>query len=127
MTVAPNSDSSQRAAMERDTLRLLCSVLIKPGTRMEICRLLHSTVFLDGLRSTVFEEICALGALPSRQLRELLPARVTNRGFPDFDLDELLAPKVATEQQIEKLFESALQLLKLGPDPEPTLDSENDA
>jgi hypothetical protein len=123
MNATTNPESTQRAAMERDTLRLLCSVLIKPGTRMEICKLLQPGVFLDGLRSTVFEEICALGDLPSRKLRELLPARVNKRGFPDFDLDQLLAPKLASEQEIEKLFESALQLLKLGPDNEPVFDS----
>lgn len=113
--------------MERDTLRLLCSVLIKPGTRMEICKLLQPNVFGDGLRSTVFEEICALGPLPSRKLRALLPERVTNRGFPDFDLEELLAPKLASEQEIEKLFESALRLLKIGPDEDPTFKTRTDA
>ena len=127
MSTTPNFESKQRATMERNTLRLLCSVLIKPGTRMEICKLLQPNVFVDGLRSTVFEEICALGPLPSRKLRELLPSRVTDRGFPDFDLDELLAPKLASEQEIEKLFESALQLLKMGPDEDLTLDSPTDA
>jgi hypothetical protein len=128
MSSAPFSESAQHAAMERDTLRLLCSVLIKPGTRVEICRLLHPGVFLDGLRRTVFEEILALGAIQSNRLRELLPARVTNRGFPEFDLDELLQPKLATEAEIEKLFESALQLLKVGrPADAPLFDLENDA
>jgi hypothetical protein len=92
-------------------LRLLCSVLIKPGTRLEICRLLEPNVFQDPLLCVVFEEIHALGGIESRRLRQLLPARVTNRGFPDFDLHELLAPHQATEADIDKLFESVLQLL----------------
>jgi hypothetical protein len=128
MSSAPFSESAQRATMERDTLRLLCSVLIKPGTRVEIGRLLHPGVFLDGLRRTVFEEILALGAIQSNRLRELLPARVTNRGFPEFDLDDLLKPKLATEADIEKLFQNALQLLKIGgPADTPLFDLENDA
>jgi hypothetical protein len=49
----------------------------------------------------------------SRRLRELLPARVTNRGFPDFDLKQLLAPHEVSEKEIDHLFESALQLLDL--------------
>jgi hypothetical protein len=69
--------------LERDTLRLLCSVLIKSGTRLEICRLLDPAVFQDPLRRVVFEEIRALGAIESRRLREILPSKVTNRGFPD--------------------------------------------
>jgi hypothetical protein len=100
-----------RVPSERNTLRLLCSVLIKPGTRLEICRLLDPGVFQDPVRRVVFEEIWALGAIDSRRLRELLPARVTNRGFPDFDLHELLAPHQVTEAEIDKLFEGVLQLL----------------
>src|SRR6266404_671450 len=61
----------------------------------------------------VFEEIRDLGSIESRHLRELLPARVTNRGFRDFDLNELLAPREVSEKEIDQLFESALQLLDL--------------
>src|SRR5207253_2583030 len=72
--------------LERNTLRFLCSVLIKSGTRVEICKLLDPRVFEDPLQRVVFEEIRELGSIDSRRLRELLPARVANRGFPDFDL-----------------------------------------
>ena len=99
--------------LERNTLRLLCSVLIKSGTRVEICKLLDPAIFGDPLQRVVFEEIRELGSIDSRNLRELLPARVTNRGFPDFDLKELLAPYEVSEKEIDQLFESALQLLDL--------------
>jgi hypothetical protein len=113
------SKSRDKVQLERDTLRLLCSVLIKSGTRQEICRLLDPAAFQDPLQRAVFEEIRELGAIESRRLRQLLPARVKNRGFPEFDLHEFLAPDQATEQDIEKLFESALRLLDLGhPDEE---------
>lgn len=105
--------------MERNTLRLLCSVLVKPGTRLEICRLLRPYNFLDALRRSVFEEIQAAGAVESRHLRAMLPARVKSRGFPDFDLDKLLAPKLATEAEIEQLFESTLLLMKLSGSDDP--------
>src|SRR6267378_7163579 len=94
---AHNRDSDGRLHMERNTLRLLCSVLLKPGTRLEICRLLDPCVFHDPLRRAVFEEIRALGAVESRRLRELLPARVANRGFPDFNLHDFLAPHEVSE------------------------------
>ena len=107
-----NTDTQNgRFDLEKNTLRLLCSVLIKSGTRVEICKLLDPAVFQDPLRRTVFEEIRLLGSVDSRRLRELLPARVTNRGFPDFDLHELLAPHQVSENEIDQLFESALQLL----------------
>jgi hypothetical protein len=108
-----SSDAASRPVLERNTLRFLCSVLIKGGTRGEICRLLDPGVFQDSLRRVVFEEIRQLGSIDSRRLRELLPARVTNRGFPDFDLQSFLAPHEVSEKDIDQLFESALQLLDL--------------
>jgi hypothetical protein len=108
---AHGHESYGRTQLERNTLRLLCSVLLKPGTRLEICRLLDPAVFHDPLRRVIFEEVRALGAVESRRLRELLPARVTNRGFPEFDLHEFLAPHEANEAEIDKLFEGALHLL----------------
>ena len=115
--VSPQS----REQMERNTLRLLCSVLVKPGTRFEICRLIQPQDFQDPLRRTVFEEIQGAGFIPSKQLRACLPARVKSRGFPEFDLDRLLAPKLASEEEIERLFESTLYLLKLGGSDDPML------
>ncbi len=109
--------------LQKNTLRFLCSVLIKSGTRSEICKLLDPIVFDDPLHRVVFEEIRELGSIDSRRLRELLPARVTIRGFPDFDLNELLAPREVTEKEIDQLFESALQLLDLShPDQERLVD-----
>ena len=106
-------EPASRSVLERNTLRFLCSVLIKGGTRGEICRLLDPGVFQDPLRRVVFEEIRELGFIDSRRLRELLPSRVTNRGFPDFDLQAFLASHEVTEKEIDQLFESALQLLDL--------------
>ena len=110
---------NNQSLLERNTLRFLCSVLIKGGTRAEICKLLEPSVFQDPLRRVVFEEIRSLGSIESRRLRELLPARVTTRGFPDFDLHALLAPHEVSEAEIDQLFESALELLDLSqPDDE---------
>ena len=112
-------EPSSRTLLETNTLRFLCSVLIKAGTRGEICRLLDPSVFQDPLRRVVFEEIRQLGSIDSRRLRELLPARVTTRGFPDFDLHAFLAPYEVNEKEIDQLFESALRLLDLShPDQE---------
>jgi hypothetical protein len=114
MKTKPISKTPNREQMERNTLRLLCSVLVKPGTRLEICRLLHAEDFLDPVRRTVFEEVQAAGVVSSKRLRASLPARMINRGFLDFNLEKLLAPRLATEAEIEQLFESTLRLLKLG-------------
>jgi hypothetical protein len=105
--------TNERHTLGRNTLRLLCSVLIKPGTRVEFCEVIDPSVFLDALQSVVFEEVKAMGAVESKRLRELLPAKITLRGFPEFDLHEFLAPSEVSEQEIEKLFESAFRLVDL--------------
>ena len=99
--------------LERKTLRLLCSVLLKPVTRVELVGLLDAELFTEALNRTVFEEIAETGAVSSKKLRELLPARITNRGFPDFDLKEFLAPEMASEAEIEKLYESVLKMIQM--------------
>jgi hypothetical protein len=121
MKTKPIPKTPNREQMERNTLRLLCSVLVKPGTRLEICRLLHANNFLDPVRRAVFEEIQAAGVVSSKLLRASLGARVISRGFLDFNLDKLLAPKLASEVEIEQLFESTLHLLKLDGADEPNL------
>ena len=117
--MAPEPDN--QPLLETNTLRFLCSVLIKGGTRAEICKSLPPGAFQDPLRRVIFEEIRRLGPIDSRHLRELLPARVTNRGFPDFDLKTFLAPHEVTEEEIDQLFESALQLLDMSNPDEETL------
>jgi len=99
--------------LERKTLRLLCSVLLKPVTRVELAGLLDAELFTEALNRTVFEEIAGIGAVSSRELRELLPGRITNRGFPDFDLKEFLAPEMASEAEIEKMYESVLKMIQM--------------
>src|SRR5208283_943704 len=99
--------------LERKTLRLLCSVLLKPVTRVELVGLLGADLFTEAVNRTVFEEIALIGPASSARLREMLPARVTNRGFADFDLKEFLAPEMASEAEIEKLFESVLKMIEM--------------
>jgi hypothetical protein len=98
-----------RERSERDALRLLCSDLILPDTRAQLAGLLNERAFGNDLNRVVYEEIVGIGAISARRLRELLPGRVTLRGFPDFDLNELLG-RNGTDDDVDKLFESLLKL-----------------
>jgi hypothetical protein len=97
---------------ERQALRLLCSNLIRAATRVELCNLLDSSLFQDTLHRVAFEEIRAAGAVTPKRLREELPGRITNRGFPDFELLEFLGKDLASEGEIEQLFMSVLRLIQ---------------
>jgi hypothetical protein len=102
----------EEAWRERQALRLLCSNLIRPATRVELCGLLDPSLFEDSLHRVVFEEIALLAALPAARLREELPGRIASRGFPDFELMAFLGKETATEQEIEELFMSVLRLIQ---------------
>jgi hypothetical protein len=108
-----NNARDEELRQERQALRLLCSNLIRPQTRVELCNLLDPSLFQDTLHRVAFEEIRAAGAIPAARLREALPGRITNRGFPDFELLEFLGKEMASEQEIEELFMSALRLIQL--------------
>jgi|SRR5271166_708251 len=99
--------------LERDTLRFLCSILIQPKTRVELLGLLDESQFTDPIHRVLFEEIRATGPVPSRVLREVLPARIVNRGFPDFDLKDFLGPSSASESEVEELYISVLEMIEL--------------
>jgi hypothetical protein len=105
-----------REQFERDALRLLCSELIQPVTRVQLTGLVKDSAFRTELNRVVYEEIAAVGAVPTRRLRELLPGRVTLRGFPDFDLREFLGRDGAKDDDIDRWFESLLELTEGPPE-----------
>ena len=109
LMAAPDTEKILR--QERQALRLLCSNLVRPSTRIELCKLLEPALFQDVLHRVAFEAIQTAGAIPAAQLRAALPARITNRGFPDFELSEFLGQDTASESEIEELFQSVLGLI----------------
>lgn len=104
-----NSNKATREQFERDAMRLLCSELIEPDARERLAGLLKTYRFSDSLNDAVYESILSVGPVTARRLRELLPGRVTNLGFPDFELKEYLGQSGATDD-IDKLFEHLLDL-----------------
>jgi len=113
--ISGNNDS--REYLENDALRLLCSDLIPAATRVRLSGQLSNYRFCRDLARVVYEEITALGETPARRLRELLPARMTNRGFPDFELNQFLGRRKGMDDEIDKWFESLLELIEEHPTP----------
>ena len=103
------SPRAARERFERDAMRLLCSDLIAAETRERLAGLLKNYVFSKDLNHAVYESIVGVGRVNARRLRELLPGRVTNLGFPDFELKDYLGRNGETDD-IDKLFEHLLEL-----------------
>ena len=93
--------------MERDTLRLLCSVLLKPATRVELCRLLEPDTFYEPLQRVIFEEIRALGAVDAKQLLQLLPGAHHESRVSRFRLEDLLTPSWSANRTSRSCSRSA--------------------
>jgi hypothetical protein len=115
MMAMTQSSRAAREQFERDAIRLLCSDLVEPLYREQLASILKNYVFVDDLNDAVYEAIVGAGAVPARRLRELLPGRVTNLGFPDFELKEYLGQNGSTDD-IDKLFEHLLELTDDYPD-----------
>ena len=94
-------------------MRLLLSDLIQPATRVELLGLMDEELFVNDLHRVVFEEMRKMGQSTAREMRGLLPARITNRGFPDFDWNEFLGSKLASEKEIEELYASVLRMIEV--------------
>ena len=110
MMATIKSHRPTREQFEQDAVPMLCSDLIEPDNREKLAGLLKNYAFADQLNEAVYEAILGVGKVPARRLRELLPGRVTNLGFPDFELKEYLGQSGATDD-IDTLFEHLLELM----------------
>ncbi len=109
----PTPPSRERLDLEQKVLRLLCQTGIDPTSRYGISLALQPVHFRDPLNRTVYEEIRALGSVPHDRFRELLTARVNNRGVPDCDFEVLFAPETVHQGQLEDLARSVAVLKSL--------------
>jgi hypothetical protein len=97
---------------EWEFLRALCELDLPATVRREFCSRLPKGKLAGIEYRVIFEEICAvtIGAhlATASDLREQLPGRVTARGFPDLDFENLLGhQKVSPEEaatRVEKCF-----------------------
>lgn len=100
--------------LERQVLRALCQGG-REGLLQESARsLLSAYRWSDPVHEALFEIVMSFPAASAAALREQLPARLTRRGFPDFDLERLFAltpPSAAqAEQGMRRLRENPANL-----------------
>jgi hypothetical protein len=83
------SDRGRMIEIERRVLRILCQSVGEALVRERARELLANYRWSDGAHQAVFEITMCFPSTSCQALREQLPARLTRRGFPDFDLDAL--------------------------------------
>jgi hypothetical protein len=84
----------QRHDREWQFLRLLCAANLPETLREELCAKTSAESFTEVLNRVAFEEISGVTTRAAhgstKALREHLRSRLTARGFPDVDFEDLL-------------------------------------
>lgn len=113
------SASFARSHAEWELLRGLCSASLPAPARLRLSLALQGELFHSLEHRLAFAEIRALAqrapAASPAQFRELLPARITARGFPDFPFDSLFNPETVPAAELEPRLEALAKELAANP------------
>ena len=104
-TSQSNIETTSEAALpdlERRVLRILCSG--KEEAHELARRGLAGYRWRDPTHEAIFEAIMSFPSASSQTLREQLPARLTRRGFPDFDFESLFESSGFAAGEFEQLI-----------------------
>ena len=81
-----------KAEAERTVLRAMCVGALGRTVWREGMDLLAVYRFADNVHQLIFDTVREIHTGDPLILRELLPARLNNKGFPDLDLDTYFQP-----------------------------------
>src|SRR5213594_3953401 len=104
----PSSESEAERSLELIILRALCQGTPEGSVRASAKRILGSYRWREPLHQAVFEVIMGMPKHDTRVIRDLLPARLTRRGFPDFNLSDFFGGRAVARKRVE----AAMQQLK---------------
>ena len=88
-----------KAEAERTVLRAMCVGALGRTVWREGVALLADYRFADNVHQLIFDTVREIHTGDPLILRQLLPARLNNKGFPDLDLDTYFQPHIFTAGQ----------------------------
>jgi len=86
--------------VEREVLQALCQGALDPRASLNTLR---SYRWRESLHQVIFDFLISMPGANPELMREQLPAHLTRRGFPDFDLT-WLQPNTLAEKDVERLI-----------------------
>jgi hypothetical protein len=95
-------DAQSRSALERQVLAALCAGTREGSVREMARKHLAAYAWSEAAHQTIFEIVMGFPSAGEAALRDQLPARLTRRGFPDFDFDDLFACPQPSDAQAEE-------------------------
>lgn len=94
--------------LERRLLQALCSEGAGNQEHEIASRGLAGYVWREPVHQAIFEIVMGFPPASSRVLREQVPARLTRRGFPDFDFESLFDAPGVMPDEVEHLIGALL-------------------
>jgi hypothetical protein len=98
----PTKDDDQSVVdSERQVLRALCQGALDSRANLNTFR---SYRWRDSVHQIIFNFLISMPGANAELIREQLPAHLTRRGFPDFDLS-WFRTKIPAEEDVEMLIQ----------------------
>jgi hypothetical protein len=94
---------------ERLILRALSLGTAEGSAREAARRLLGTYRWREPVHGAIYDVLMSLPANDPEFVREQLPARLTRRGFPDFDFADFLKPATLSREEVERLMRQLLE------------------
>lgn len=85
---------------EREVLRAMCQGTPERAVLSDGLEILADYCFTDFTHQLVFDTLRELRAGSPQLIRERLPVRLNNKGFPDMDLETFFAPHHLTADEV---------------------------
>ncbi|HKS97630.1 MAG TPA: hypothetical protein VJV74_16055 [Terriglobia bacterium] len=92
------------AEKEGRVLRALCQGTFEGSVRASARSLLAGYPWREPLHQVIFEAILAIPSDTPEVIQNELPARLTRRGFPDFQLNDIFASQNLSKDEVEGLM-----------------------
>jgi|SRR6516225_12365979 hypothetical protein len=100
-TTVTAKDAESVVENERQVLRALCQDTLATRARLNTLR---SYCWREPLHQVIFDFLISMPSANPELMREQLPAHLTRRGFPDFDLT-CFQPNTLAGKDVERLIE----------------------
>jgi len=103
---ARNSEAERSHILkdERRVLRTLCQGTPRGSVRATARDLLRTYRWREPLHHVIFEVILSIPTEVPEVIRTQLPARLTRRGFPDVEIEDLFKPHGLSKEEAEHLI-----------------------
>jgi len=92
-------------AMELAVVRALCTGVLQGSTRQQVLRWLDTYAFRDVIHQLIFDTVREIRPEPPELIRQQLPARLTQKGFPEVDFEKFLTPPGLSSSEALELAE----------------------